>query len=70
LYYIENQIKNPLTEILQLIIPTKELEELFAEYTKELKTKRALAIKQIKIKRSIPRGQQSILKWVVKKDKT
>lgn len=65
LYYIENQIRNPVTEILRLV--SDETEKIFDDFTKQLKIQRAKDIKAIKIKRSIAPGQSLILRWVIKK---
>lgn len=61
-YYVDNQVKNPIKEVLALMMPDSDafFDEVTSEYKLELKEK----IKKAKIKASIPKGQTSILKWL------
>lgn len=63
-YYVDNQLKNPIKEVLDLMMSDSDafFDEVTSEYKMELKEK----IKKAKIKDSIPKGQTSILKWLGK----
>ena len=67
LYYVENQLKNPISEVLKLIVT--DVDSFFNEATKDYKDKRAVAVKEYKIKAKIPKGQLSILKFLKPVDK-
>lgn len=66
LYYIENQLKNPIREVLNLVIPNAD--EIFDEIIKEYKDEVTEYIKIAKSKKvaALPKGQRTILKWVKK----
>ena len=62
LYYITNQIQNPVSEIIKILV--KDYEKIFTDATKEAVGKKAEQVKTWKIKKSIPKGQLSILRWI------
>ena len=62
LYYITNQIHNPVIEILKLLVADPE--KIFTDATAEYVKKREEEIRMYKIKSKIPKGQTSILKWL------
>lgn len=62
LYYVENQLKNPIKEVLALIM--KDSDSFFDEFTKEYIEDRKKKIKEFKDKQRLQKGQTSILKWV------
>jgi DNA polymerase delta subunit 1 len=66
LYYVTNQIHNPVSEILKILI--SDSEKIFTDATGEYTKKRTDEIKIAKIKSKIPKGQTSILKWIQPKD--
>lgn len=57
LYYIQNQIKNPVCEVLNLILDDPE--KIFSEFTRDMIPEKAKKPKTVK-------NQPSILKWVKK----
>jgi hypothetical protein len=67
LYYITNQIHNPVSEIIKILVT--DYEKIFTDATKACVKKREEEIKIAKIKKSIPKGQLSILKWIKPVDK-
>lgn len=66
LYYVTNQIHNPVKEILQIL--TDNSEKIFLDATQEYTKKREEEIKLHNIKSKIPKGQTSILRWIKPKD--
>lgn len=66
LYYITNQVHNPVCEILKILV--SNYEKIFDAATQQYTKKRQEVIKMEKIKKSIPKGQISILKWLKPKD--
>lgn len=66
LYYITNQIHNPVNEILKILV--SDSEKIFTDATEKYVNSRKEEIKIAKIKSKIPKGQQSILKWIKPKD--
>jgi DNA polymerase elongation subunit (family B) len=62
LYYITNQIHNPVSEILRILI--SDSEKIFTDATQKAQLQRNEDIKMAKIKSKIPKGQISILKWL------
>lgn len=66
LYYITNQVHNPVCEILKILV--SNYEKIFDDATQEYTKKRQEAVKMEKIKKTIPKGQISILKWLKPKD--
>lgn len=66
LYYITNQIHNPVNEILKILV--SDSEKIFTDATDKYVNSRKEEIKIAKIKSKIPKGQQSILKWIKPKD--
>jgi hypothetical protein len=66
LYYITNQIHNPVNEILKILV--SDSEKIFTDATEKYVESRNKEIKIAKIKSKIPKGQQSILKWIKPKD--
>lgn len=67
LYYITNQIHNPVSEIIKILVT--DYEKIFTDATRDCVKKREEEIKIAKIKKSIPKGQISILKWLKPDDK-
>jgi hypothetical protein len=66
LYYITNQIHNPVNEILKILVDDSE--KIFTEATQEYVKKREKQINQAKIKGKLEKGQMSILRWIKPKD--
>lgn len=57
LYYIQNQLKNPICEVLNLIM--EKPEEIFEEFTKDM-----VEPKKTRKKKEVDKNQPSILKWI------
>jgi DNA polymerase delta subunit 1 len=66
LYYVTNQVHNPVKEILKILI--SDSEKIFEDATADYLKNRTEEIKMEKIKSKIPKGQTSILKWIKPKD--
>lgn len=66
LYYVTNQIHNPVNEILKILV--SDSEKIFKDATEKYLESRKEEIKIAKIKSKIPKGQQSILRWIKPKD--
>ena len=62
LYYVENQLKNPIKEVLSLMM--KDADSFFDEVTKDCISERKKKLAEFKIKSKIPKGQTSILRWI------
>lgn len=62
LYYVENQLKNPIKEVLSLMI--KDADSFFDEVTRDCIAARKKKLEEFKIRSKIPKGQTSILKWL------
>ena len=66
LYYITNQIHNPVSEILQILVDDSE--KIFTEATHDYVKKREKEIQEAKNKSRLEKGQMSILQWIKPKD--
>lgn len=66
LYYVTNQIQNPVSEILKILVSNSD--KIFTDATAEYVAKREEEIRKAKIQSKIPKGQLSILKWCKPKD--
>jgi DNA polymerase elongation subunit (family B) len=66
LYYVDNQLKNPIKEILSLIV--KDVDAFFDDATRKYKEERSQKVKRQKIMAKVPKGQPSILKWIKPKN--
>jgi DNA polymerase delta subunit 1 len=62
LYYVTNQIHNPVSEILKILVAKPE--KIFLDATKEYLELRKKQIEMQKPKNKLEKGQQSILKWI------
>lgn len=63
LYYVDNQLYNPITEVLGILYPN--IKDVFENASKEYRDRRNEEIKKAKIMKKEP-GQLSILKWIGK----